>query len=83
MCGMGLTVVSFIMILFIVVRKILFGDPVAGWPSLVCIITFIGGVQLFCMGIMGQYLAKTYMEVKKRPHFIIAETNVEDAVKIK
>ena len=71
------------MILFIVVRKILFGDPVAGWPSLVCIITFIGGVQLFCMGIMGQYLAKTYMEVKKRPHFIIAETNVEDAVKIK
>lgn len=82
-CGMGLTVVSFIMILFIVVRKIMFGDPVAGWPSLVCIITFIGGVQLFCMGIMGQYLAKTYMEVKKRPHFIIAETNVEDAVKIK
>lgn len=82
-CGIGLTFVSFLMILFIVVRKIMFGDPVAGWASLVCIITFIGGIQLFCMGIMGQYLAKTYMEVKKRPHFIIAETNVEDAVKIK
>lgn len=82
-CGIGLTFVSFLMILFIIVRKIMFGDPVAGWASLVCIITFIGGIQLFCMGIMGQYLAKTYMEVKKRPHFIIAETNVEDAVKIK
>ena len=82
-CGIGLTFVSFLMILFIIVRKIMFGDPVAGWASLVCIITFIGGIQLFCMGIMGQYLAKSYMEVKKRPHFIIAETNVEDAVKIK
>ena len=82
-CGIGLTFVSFLMILFIIVRKIMFGVPVAGWASLVCIITFIGGIQLFCMGIMGQYLAKTYMEVKKRPHFIIAETNVEDAVKIK
>lgn len=81
--GVGLTFVSFLMILFIIVRKVMFGDPVAGWASLVCIITFIGGIQLFCMGIMGQYLAKTYMEVKKRPHFIIAETNVEDAVKIK
>lgn len=70
------------MIAFIIVRKLLFGDPVAGWPSLVCIITFIGGVQLFCMGIMGQYLAKTYMEVKKRPHFIVASTNNENAVKI-
>jgi len=81
--GIGLTGLSFLMIVFIVVRKLLFGDPVAGWPSLVCIITLIGGVQLFCLGIMGQYLAKTYLEVKKRPHFIISETNRKEAVKVK
>lgn len=80
--GIFLTFFSFLMIAFIIIRKLLFGDPVAGWPSLVCIITFIGGVQLFCMGIMGQYLAKTYMEVKKRPHFIVAFSNREDAIKI-
>ncbi len=79
--GMGLffTILSFLMILVIVVRKLLFGDPVAGWPSLVCIITLIGGIQLFCMGIMGQYIAKTYLEVKKRPHYIIGETNKASA----
>ena len=81
--GIALTALSFVMIAFIVVRKLLFGDPVAGWPSLACMITFIGGIQLFCLGIMGQYLAKTYLEVKKRPHFIIAETNREEAVKVK
>ena len=80
--GIFLTFFSFLMIGFIIIRKLLFGDPVAGWPSLVCIITFIGGIQLFCMGIIGQYLAKTYMEVKKRPHYIVASTNREDAVKI-
>ena len=81
--GILLTALSFVMIAFIVARKLLFGDPVAGWPSLACMITFIGGIQLFCLGIMGQYLAKTYLEVKKRPHFIIAETNREEAVKVK
>ncbi len=80
--GIGLTGVSFLMILFIVVRKLMFGDPVAGWPSLACIIVFLGGVQLLCMGIMGQYLAKTYMEVKGRPHYIIGETNRENVTKI-
>ena len=81
--GMILTIVSFIAIIVEVIRALVFGDPVAGWPSLVCIITFIGGIELFCMGIMGQYLSKTYMEVKKRPHFIIGETNGEDIKKIK
>ncbi|MBD5461245.1 MAG: glycosyltransferase family 2 protein [Lachnospiraceae bacterium] len=61
------------LIVFIIVRTLLFGDPVSGWPSLVCIISLISGVQLFCMGIMGQYLAKTYMEVKKRPIYLIKE----------
>lgn len=51
---------------------------VAGWASTICVIIFIGGIQLFCLGIMGQYIAKTYMETKKRPHFIIAESNRND-----
>lgn len=77
--GLFLTIVSFAAILFIVVRRLLFGDPVAGWASTACIILFMGGLQLLCMGIIGQYLAKTYLEVKKRPHYIIAETNDESA----
>lgn len=75
--GIGLTIASFAAILFEIIRYFLFGDPVSGWPSLVCIITFLGGIQLFCMGIMGQYISKTYMEVKKRPHYIIKESNIE------
>ena len=80
--GIILTFVSFAAIIFVIVRRLLFGDPVDGWPSLVCIITFIGGIQLFCMGIMGQYLSKTYLESKHRPHYILSESNVEDPVKI-
>lgn len=79
--GMILTIVSFIAIIVEVIRALVFGDPVAGWPSLVCIITFIGGIELFCMGIMGQYIAKTYMEVKRRPHYIIKESNCKKAKK--
>ena len=80
--GLILTAIAFFMILFVVIRRLIFGDPVAGWASTVCIILFIGGVQLLCMGIMGQYLAKTYLEVKNRPHFIISETNDKDAKRI-
>ena len=80
--GVFLTFISFLAIIFVVVRRLIFGDPVSGWASLVCIITFIGGVQLFCMGIIGQYLSKTYLEAKRRPHFIISETNKKDADKI-
>ena len=76
--GLILTAVSFAAILVEVIRALVFSDPVAGWPSLVCIITFIGGIQLFCMGIMGQYISKTYMEVKRRPHYIVKETNCVD-----
>jgi glycosyltransferase involved in cell wall biosynthesis len=75
--GIILTFLSFIAIVVEVIRALVFGDPVAGWPSLVCIITFIGGIQLFCMGIMGQYIAKTYMEVKRRPHYIVKESNLD------
>ena len=52
----------------------MYGDPTSGWPSTVCIMFFIGGIQLLCLGIMGQYLSKTYLEVKKRPIYIVAET---------
>lgn len=76
--GILFTLFSFLMICFIVVRKLVFGDPVSGWASTVCIILFLGGVQLFCMGIIGQYLAKTYVEVKRRPHYIVNETNLSD-----
>lgn len=79
--GLFFTVLSFLAIVVEVIRALVFGDPVAGWPSLVCIITFMGGIQLFCMGIMGQYIAKTYMEVKNRPHYIIRETNIVSARK--
>ena len=80
--GLVLTFIAFFMILFVVVRRLIFGDPVAGWASTVCIILFIGGVQLLCMGIMGQYLAKAYLEVKHRPHYIISETNDEAANRV-
>lgn len=80
--GGVMTLISFIAILFIVIRKLAFGDPVAGWASTICIIVFIGGIQLLILGIMGQYLAKTYLEVKKRPHFIISESNVEHVRKL-
>ncbi len=73
--GIFMTLISFIAIIFVIIRKLIFGDPVSGWASTVCIITFIGGVQLFCIGIMGQYIAKIYMETKKRPHYIISDSN--------
>lgn len=64
---------AFVMIVVIIVRTLIFGDPTSGWPSLVCIILFVGGVQLFCLGIVGQYLSKTYMEVKNRPIYLVRE----------
>lgn len=64
---------SFALIIFTIIRKAVFGDPTSGWPSLVCIISLISGVQLFCLGIVGEYLAKTYMEVKNRPIYLVKE----------
>lgn len=71
--GVFFCVLSFAMIIFIIVRKVMFGDPVSGWPSLVCIILLTSGIQFFCTGILGQYLAKTYMEVKRRPIYLVRE----------
>ena len=75
--GIIFCVLAFVMILFIIVRTLLFGDPTSGWPSMVCIIFLCSGVQLFCMGVLGQYLAKTYMEVKHRPVYIVRETEAD------
>ena len=74
--GVLLCVLSLLLIGFIVVRTLLFGDPVSGWPSTICIVLFIGGMQLLCTGILGEYLAKTYLEVKRRPLYICQETNL-------
>ncbi|MCD8004064.1 MAG: glycosyltransferase family 2 protein [Oscillospiraceae bacterium] len=80
--GILMTFAAFLILLVIIIRRLAFGDAVAGWPSTIRVISFIGCVQLFCLGIMGQYIAKTYLETKRRPHCIIAETNREDVKKI-
>lgn len=71
--GILFCLIAFVMICFIIAKTLIWGDPVAGYPSLICSIFFIGGIQLFCLGILGQYLSKTYLETKKRPIYIIKE----------
>lgn len=73
--GMLLCLISLILVCVVVIKTLAFGDPVAGYPSLICAIIFIGGIQLFCIGILGQYLSKTYLEVKNRPIYITKEEN--------
>ena len=75
--GFIFCLISFIMIIAIVIKTLVYGDPVNGWPSMVCIIFLCSGVQLFCMGIIGQYLSKTYLETKKRPIYIVGESSEE------
>ena len=72
--GMFFCLVAFITIIFIVVKTLLYGDPVSGWPSLACLIVFLGGIQLFFLGIIGVYLSKIYTEVKNRPVYLTKET---------
>ena len=74
LCGISLAIVA-----YIIVKTLLFGDPVKGWPTMACMIMFLGGIQLFSMGILGEYLAKTYLEVKRRPIYVLAESGGEDA----
>ena len=71
--GVRFSLLSVAMIIFIIIRKLVFGDPTAGWPSLVCILFFISGVQMLCLGAVGKYLEKTYLEVKNRPVYIVRE----------
>ena len=74
--GLMFCAIAFVFILVIIARTLAFGDPVAGWPSLVCIILLLSGIQLFCLGLLGEYLSKTYLEVKKRPVYLCKETNI-------
>ena len=72
--GLLICLISFIAIIVIIVKTLVYGDPVGGWPSMACILLFVSGIQLLCMGIIGQYLAKTYLETKNRPLYIVKET---------
>lgn len=74
--GVLFFIIAFVLIIAIIIRTLLYGDPTAGWPSLVCIIFFVSGIQLFCTGIIGTYLSKAYLEIKHRPIYIIKETNI-------
>ena len=74
--GLLFCLISFLLIVIIIIKTLMYGDPTSGWPSLVCIIFLVSGVQLFSLGIIGQYLSKTYLEVKRRPKYIVKETNV-------
>lgn len=75
--GLLLCLVAFVIIAVVIVKTLVFGDPTSGWPSLVCLIMLIGGIQLLCIGILGQYLAKTYMETKRRPLYLVEEAELE------
>jgi len=75
--GLLCCVLALVMIVVIIIRTLAFGDPTAGWPSLVCIILLLSGVQMLGIGILGQYLAKTYLETKRRPIYLVAQTNIE------
>lgn len=76
--GVVFCIISFIMILIIIIKTLAFGDPVSGWPSMVCIMFMVSGIQLLVMGIMGEYLAKTYLETKERPIYIIKESSDDE-----
>lgn len=75
--GLLCCTLAFIMIIVVIIRTLVFGDPTAGWPSLVCIMLLLSGIQMLCIGIVGQYLAKTYLETKNRPIYLVRESNVE------
>ncbi len=74
--GLLFCLISFLLILIIIFKTLILGDSTSGWPSLVCIIFMVSGIQMFCLGIIGQYLSKTYLEIKKRPLFFIKDTNI-------
>lgn len=73
LAGVAFCIIAFLMILFVIARKLLMGDPTSGWASLVCIILMVSGIQLLCLGVIGQYLSKTYLEVKERPIYLARE----------
>lgn len=82
--GIVMTGVSFLMLVIIIMRKFFVADSsIDGWASMICAIIFVGGIQLFCLGITGQYIAKIYMEAKHRPHYIAVESNIEGVEEVR
>lgn len=81
--GVFMSFCAIVATIFIIIRRIVFGDSVAGWASLICAIIFVGGIQLFCIGILGQYISKIHLETKNRPHYILSDTNKIGAKRIK
>ncbi len=79
--GVIFCLVAFVMVIVIVVKTLAFGDPVSGWPSTICIVLMMGGIQLLALGVIGQYLAKTYLETKRRPVYIVRETEEDRRLK--
>mgnify|MGYP001087229429 FL=1 len=71
--GVVFCIIAFVAIIALIIKNLIYHDPTPGWPSMVCIILLVSGVQLFCLGIVGQYLSKTYLEVKKRPIYLVKE----------
>ena len=78
--GVAFCFFSFVMIIFLIIRTLVWGDPTPGWPSIACIIFLVSGIQLLCIGIMGEYLSKTYMETKHRPLYIVSDSSYEREV---
>ena len=76
--GLAFCGISFLAIVGIIIKTLIWGDPTSGWPSLACIIFMVSGVQLFCMGILGQYLGKMYIETKNRPVYLSREAQQKD-----
>lgn len=75
--GMIFSIIAFIMIIIVVVKNLIYGNPVQGWTSTICAILLLGGIQLFSIGILGKYLEKTYVETKNRPLYIVEESNID------
>ena len=75
--GFIFCLIAFIMIIVVIIKTLAFGDPTTGWPSLACIIFMVSGIQLLCIGVIGEYLSKMYLEVKNRPIYIVKESNME------
>ncbi|MBE5815971.1 MAG: glycosyltransferase family 2 protein [Clostridiales bacterium] len=71
--GVVFCIIAFILLLYFFLKTLIWGDPVTGFPATICIILLLGGIQLFCIGILGQYLSKTYLETKRRPIYITKE----------
>ena len=76
--GLAFCGISFLAIVGIIIKTLIWGDPTSGWPSLACIIFMVSGVQVFCMGILGQYLGKMYIETKNRPVYLIREAQTKN-----